>query len=142
MSGPTPLTPPPPPPWILTRPRWTPLLVSLHHLRQPLQADCLWHHPQRAPLHCSGSRLSRQPVLPHHHDQIGRRTWTRSPRRGQSPGSRSHHGVEAIIIFMRRTGIKDQASCLREDPTMAGPLWPGTDCQLVMPVPPWVVDKP
>ena len=43
---------------------------------------------------------------------------------------------------MRRTGIKEQASCLTEDPTAAGPLGLGTDCQLVMPVPPQVVDKP
>ena len=38
--------------------------------------------------------------------------------------------------------MKEQASCLTEDPTVAGPLGPGTDCKLVMPVPPWVVDKP
>ena len=42
---------------------------------------------------------------------------------------------------MRRTGIKEQASCLTEDPTAAGPLRPGADCQLVMPVPPLVVEK-
>ena len=37
--------------------------------------------------------------------------------------------------------MKEQASCLTEDPTAAGPSRPGTDCQLVMPVPPRVVEK-
>ncbi len=107
-------------------------------------------HAALAPLRYLCLRPSLQPVLLPHHGQVGRRTWTRSPSRGQSPSSRGHHGVEEQVspiaprtplIFMRRTGIKEQASCLIEDPTAAGPLGPGTDCQLVMLVSPRVVNK-
>ncbi len=37
--------------------------------------------------------------------------------------------------------MKEQASCLTEDPTAAGPSRPGTDCQPIMLVPPPVVEK-
>ncbi len=90
--------------------------------------DHLQSHPRRVSLHLPGRHLRLQPAwLPHQvKSPTGRRRWTPCPRKGQSPSSKGHHGVEEQVSpiaprtplkLMRRKGMEEQASCPPKDPT-------------------------